>query len=160
MTAPTKACVTCGRILDWFEGPAGSGYIHAAQIPNPDHRPVPADLEDVQLQLKCDFCFESNPKWTVTTESFDVPNPLDPRLIHKMGTRWLACEYCADLITRHRWRQLINRVRFAHERIRPSRNFQEGTSRKKMIVDLYDRLQAHLVGQPRPMVPEDLSHQE
>lgn len=160
MSAPTKACAVCGRVLDWFEGTTGSGYIHADQIAAPDHLPVPTDLEDVQLHLNCDFCFETNPKWTVTTENFDVPNPLDPRLIHKMGTRWLACDGCADLISRHRWRQLVGRVKVAHEAMRPSRTPDESASRRKMITDLYDRVQAHLTGSPRPMVPEDLSHKE
>lgn len=145
---PLMACAVCARILDYDE--QLEAFTHTlADLDREnagDHLVVPVLATTLEAKTRCDFCGENEiPRsevWTVPAETFEMPKIGVPGERRRMSVGdWAACETCADLVTRNRWRALVSRVIGQH---------RQGREKipKAWVEQAYLRLAVHLTGKP------------
>lgn len=112
MTA-VKACAVCGRILDQVVHADGSiEWVHTPDEElKADHPVVAVDKSELPggADMRCDFCFDSNPSWDIAVPAFTwgviggVEHGFD-------GDGWAACETCVNLVRQDQWSALTRRI--------------------------------------------------
>lgn len=137
-------CAVCHRVLDFHEETMSYWHSYQDRL-HEDHPPVPVPKKEVGVRARCDFCnidVDGDQVWTVPADTFTAPAPgRDGNPYVSVGD-WASCPTCADLIARGRWGALVTRG------IEVRRKRGDLNVGRRVMVELYNRLQAHITGPP------------
>jgi hypothetical protein len=116
--APAMACAVCGRILEQTIRADGSvEWTHPADEElKADHPVVAVDVAELPggAEMRCDFCFDSSPVWSVVTPA--ITWAIIDGVEHRHADDgWAACETCIDLVRRDQWSALARRIITGYE---------------------------------------------
>lgn len=115
-----RYCLTCRTALEETTHPDGAKtYRHVDTVitdleavigadpsrPRHDHEPAPAPIREfIEAVLRCDFCPVGSTAWY-----YEVSEPILEVDGTNMGTRWAACEPCAELVEARQPEKLAQR---------------------------------------------------
>lgn len=105
-----RVCLICGRIVDYWDGPGGTGYRHSIASQDEaelDHPVVPVTTREAgdQLRERCDFCYADETTFLVPAKTFQLPGSPSVSV-----EDWAACELCGNEIEKNSWNGLFRRV--------------------------------------------------
>jgi hypothetical protein len=125
-----KACAVCGYPLERERQGGSFGHFWRRE----DHPAVPVDVDEIDVNQRCDFCSAEPVTSVVLARKFDLPNTRSS----SVGP-WAACQPCGDLVARNEWGRLVTRVK---------QNGPEVARRtpRRIFVQIYDELQRNSTG--------------
>lgn len=112
------ACAVCAEVLSAVTSDEDGHeqvitWLHVAEFPGGkgvDHPAVPVRRSEIVTHTRCDFCSTQRPAWILPVKPFRFDSPIPGNGTHVSGSDWLACDVCARLIKKDRWRDLTKRV--------------------------------------------------
>lgn len=146
-----KVCAACLVPLDYIANGDGSGgrYAHMfEEFGKRTHVAVPVDPDEVtDIAPFCDFCHsKEGVNWTVVTHPFTINMVLpDQEVQQNYSALWAACEQCATLVRRRRFKALVTRVANEAVKKRPLTTPAHYRVLKQNIGILYAAVEANFV---------------
>jgi hypothetical protein len=159
-------CAVCARVLDKFNdntnGEVQWRHPYDIRLKGEDHAVWPVPASQIQIETKCDFCFEPDPNWIQPARSFSIAalNAL-PNLPEEHGSHsdWAACDTCADFLNRGDWRGLRRRAFTAYKErnLAPELGAMPDEFLDTMLNAFYRQLRSNLTGPVRRKVANEYS---